>query len=164
MNNQSAFYNGPHPVGTMEITMEGKKVLSIQFLKKYTSSTPITSLDPSMKFFFDELDQYFKKDLKTFQTQVSLHGSEFEIKVWQELLKIPYANIRSYKDIAKGIGDINGVRAVGGANGRNKIPILIPCHRVIGNNGSLTGYSGGLEIKSWLLHHEGAIAEQLQVF
>ena len=122
------------------------------------------SVNKVMKQCFRELDEYFDKKRKQFGIKTVLAGSDFEIQVWNELKKIPYAKTISYKELAKRLGDIKKVRAVGGANARNKLPILFPCHRVIGEDGSLTGFGGGLEIKSWLLQHEGAINEQLEIF
>ncbi len=160
MNIQTAFYESP--IGTMKITLENDLVSGIQFQNEDTKAD--TPEHPAMKFLFQELDAYFNGNLEVFASKVSISGTQFETKVWNTLRDIPYAQIRSYKDIAKLLGDVNSVRAVGGANGRNRIPILIPCHRVIGEDGSLTGFSGGIERKSWLLHHEGAIAEQLTFF
>ncbi len=160
MKTYNAFYESP--IGTLKIIMEGDSVSSIQFQKEYTQAD--TPEHPSMKYLYKELDAYFDGILKTFKSKILMNGSDFETKVWNELRNIPYAQTKSYKDVAILLGDINSVRAVGGANGRNRIPILIPCHRVIGEDGSLAGFSGGVERKSWLLHHEGAIAEQLTIF
>jgi methylated-DNA-[protein]-cysteine S-methyltransferase len=84
--------------------------------------------------------------------------------VWNELLTIPYGKTISYLELAIRIGDINSIRAVGLANGQNPIAILVPCHRVIGKNGDLAGYGGGVDKKIWLLNHEGAFSEQLKLF
>ena len=91
-------------------------------------------------------------------------GTDFEKRVWQELRKIPFARTISYKQLALKFGDINKSRAVGRANSRNRIPLIIPCHRVIGEDGSLTGFAGGVERKAWLLKHEGTLNEQLDIF
>ena len=85
---------------------------------------------------------------------LDIQGTEFQQKVWNELLKIPFGSTRSYMDIAKSLGDPKSIRAVGTANGKNKISIIIPCHRVIGTDGSLTGFGGGIQRKKWLLEHE----------
>jgi methylated-DNA-[protein]-cysteine S-methyltransferase len=96
--------------------------------------------------------------------EIHLSGSEFQNKVWNELLTVSYGRTISYLELAIRIGDINSVRAVGLANGQNPIAIVVPCHRVIGKNGDLIGYGGGMDKKLWLLQHEGAFADQLKLF
>jgi methylated-DNA-[protein]-cysteine S-methyltransferase len=150
------------PVGPIEITVTKDAVTGLKF--NSTANSQKGPVNEVMKQCFIELDEYFDKKRIQFDIKTELTGSDFEIQVWKELQKIPYAKTISYKDLAKRLGDIKKVRAVGGANARNKIPILFPCHRVIGEDGSLTGFAGGLEIKSWLLQHEGAISEQLEIF
>ncbi len=105
-----------------------------------------------------ELDAFAEGSLKKFSTKFdfkAMKATDFQIKVWKELLRIPFGSLRSYQDIALRLGDKNLVRAVGGANGKNHIPIIIPCHRVISKDGGLGGYSGGLERKRKLLKIEG---------
>jgi len=111
-----------------------------------------------------ELDEYFYRGRKFFTVELDPQGSEFQKKVWNALLEIPYGETTSYEAIAIRVGDINTIRAVGLANGQNPISIIIPSHRVIGKRGDLTGYGGGLENKEWLLYHEGAILRQLSLF
>lgn len=101
-----------------------------------------------------QLDQYFRGERRAFELPLALDGSEFQRRVWNELLKIPYGETVSYGEIAARIGNPKAVRAVGLANGSNHIAIVVPCHRVIGANGSLTGYGGGLPIKTKLLELE----------
>jgi methylated-DNA-[protein]-cysteine S-methyltransferase len=101
-----------------------------------------------------QLDQYFKGKRKTFDVEFELKGSVFQKKVWYELLKIPYGKTVSYGEIAAGIGNPKAARAVGMAAGKNPVAIIVPCHRVIGKNGSLTGFGGGLETKKYLLDLE----------
>lgn len=104
------------------------------------------------------LDEYFSGSLKALhRLAVRLDGTAFENAVWEELIRIPLGETRTYAEIAKQIGKPQASRAVGAANGRNPIGVLVPCHRVIGANGSLTGYGGGLSRKQWLLDHEGAL-------
>jgi len=92
-------------------------------------------------------------------------GTDFQKAVWQQLAAIPYGQTASYGDIARALGNPQAVRAVGAANGQNPISIIIPCHRVIGSNGKLTGYGGGLWRKEWLLEHEGRLAgQQIRLF
>jgi methylated-DNA-[protein]-cysteine S-methyltransferase len=102
-----------------------------------------------------ELDEYFSGSRKRFTVQLDFAGTEFQNKVWNALRTIPFGETRSYGDIADQIGSSKAVRAVGAANGRNPIPIIVPCHRVIGADGTLTGFGGGLEIKARLLALEG---------
>ena len=101
-----------------------------------------------------ELEQYFAGSLRDFTVPIKLHGTPFQLAVWQELLKIPYGETRSYKDIACAIGKPKATRAVGGANHNNPISIIVPCHRVIASDGTLGGYGGGLDIKRRLLELE----------
>jgi methylated-DNA-[protein]-cysteine S-methyltransferase len=106
----------------------------------------------------DALARYFEGDLAAFDgIEAVARGTAFQERVWGALRKIPAGRTASYADIAQQIGQPTAVRAVGLANGRNPVPIIIPCHRIIGRDGSLTGFGGGLERKAWLLRHEGAL-------
>ncbi len=107
--------------------------------------------------YITELEEYVTRVRQDFSIPVDLYGTAFQVAVWQDLLRIPYGETRSYQEIAQHLGRPRAVRAVGGANGANPVPIVVPCHRVIGKNGSLTGYSGGLDIKTLLLQHEGLL-------
>lgn len=104
-----------------------------------------------------QLSRYFEKKQTVFQLPLQPRGTPFQMAVWEKLEEIPLGNTRSYKDIAVAIGNPKAVRAVGQANGRNPIPIIIPCHRVVLSSGKLGGFSSGVEIKDWLLRHEGVI-------
>ena len=101
-----------------------------------------------------QLNAYFNNQIKDFDLPLDLEGTDFQKRVWNELLKIPFGKTKSYMDIACAIGDPKTIRAVGMANGSNKIAIIVPCHRVIGSDGSLTGYAGGMARKKWLLEFE----------
>jgi methylated-DNA-[protein]-cysteine S-methyltransferase len=101
-----------------------------------------------------QLRAYFRRDLKQFDLPLAPVGTPFQLKVWQALRDIPYGELVSYKTLAEAIGQPNAVRAVGGANGKNPIPIIVPCHRVIGSDGSLTGFGGGLATKQRLIDLE----------
>lgn len=105
-----------------------------------------------------QLTEYFNGNRQSFDLTLSPSGTEFQCQVWQQLQQIPFGKTCSYQDIAQGINRPKSVRAVGAANGRNPLPIVIPCHRVIGADGSLTGFGGGLEAKRYLLQLEGVIA------
>ncbi len=102
----------------------------------------------------DQLDAYFNGNLKTFDLDLDIQGTEFQKSVWQELVKIPYGETIHYGEMARRIGNPNACRAVGMANGKNPISIIIPCHRVIGKDGSLTGFGGGMDVKKQLLEFE----------
>lgn len=103
-----------------------------------------------------QLREYFAGDRKVFDLKLNFQGTEFQKSVWAALLRIPFGETRTYRDIAVELGNSNATRAVGAANGRNPISIIAPCHRVIGADGSLTGFAGGLEIKAHLLNLENA--------
>jgi len=102
-----------------------------------------------------QLEQYFNGTRQTFELPLDLRGTPFQVKVWQALTNIPYGSVCSYKDIGRAIQSEKAVRAVGGANNRNPVPVVVPCHRVIGADGSMVGYGGGLDIKTRLLSLEG---------
>lgn len=104
-----------------------------------------------------QLERYFQGDLTTFDLPLSPRGTGFQLSVWQTLQSVPYGQTCSYREIAVAIGAPRAVRAVGAANGRNPLCLVVPCHRVIGANGKLTGYAGGLDRKRWLLQHERAL-------
>ena len=109
----------------------------------------------------DQLEAYFKGELKTFDLQLNLCGTCFQKRVWQELVNIPYGETVSYGELAERIGNPKACRAVGLANGKNPISIIIPCHRVIGKNGSLTGFGGGLDVKKKLLEMEKKVKNKV---
>lgn len=112
-----------------------------------------------------QLSQYFAKERTHFDIQLLPEGTEFQKKVWHQLQTIHFGKTISYSDLAVALGDIKTIRAAGTANGKNPIPIIIPCHRVIGKDGSMVGFSGGLEKKEWLLQHEDAIKGiQMKIF
>ncbi|MCP4686490.1 MAG: methylated-DNA--[protein]-cysteine S-methyltransferase [Desulfobacterales bacterium] len=103
-----------------------------------------------------QLAEYFDGKRREFELELSFEGTDFQKRVWRRLLEVPFGRLASYKDIAEAVGSPRAVRAVGAANGANPIAIIAPCHRVIGSNGKLVGYGGGLWRKEWLLKHEGA--------
>lgn len=101
-----------------------------------------------------QLQEYFKGERKQFHFKINAQGTDFQKRVWQELLNIPYGKTTSYLKLSQQLGDVKAIRAVANANGKNPLWIIVPCHRVIGSDGSLTGYAGGLQRKQWLLEHE----------
>jgi len=139
------------PIGIIEIKANEKGICGLNFVEKEGNNGSIYQLMDTCMF---QLDEYFKGTRTTFDLALSPEGTDFQNRVWQELLKIPYGKTVSYLDIAHSLGDRNKIRAVGNANGKNKISIIIPCHRVIGSNNALTGYAGGLWRKRWLLDFE----------
>ncbi|MCR8643083.1 methylated-DNA--[protein]-cysteine S-methyltransferase [Paenibacillus sp. N1-5-1-14] len=108
-----------------------------------------------LRHVFEQLEAYFTGDLTEFNVELDLRGTDFQMRVWQALRGIPYGCIASYKDIAIAVGSPKGVRAVGGANHNNPVALIVPCHRVIGANGAMVGFGGGLPIKESLLKLEG---------
>ena len=105
----------------------------------------------------EQLNEYFARSRTTFDLPLDPAGSPFERRVWEALRAIPYGSTVSYGELARRLGDPRATRAVGAANGKNPIPIIVPCHRVVGARGELTGFGGGLDRKRWLLEHEGAV-------
>jgi methylated-DNA-[protein]-cysteine S-methyltransferase len=102
-----------------------------------------------------QLDEYFLGERRTFAVKLDLRGTDFQMKVWKALRSVEFGRTVTYKDLAKAVGCPAGTRAVGGANHSNPVSIIVPCHRVVGSDGRLTGYGGGLWRKDWLLRHEG---------
>ena len=149
------------PVGNLLIESQNDRITTVSF---FNGSISDQNLTPVIEQCISQLDEYFFKGRKFFDVELELIGTEFQKRVWQELLNIPYGRTWSYLTLATALGDPNLVRAVGLANGDNPVAIIVPCHRVIGANGDLIGYGGGLDKKEWLLNHEGAIAEQLRLF
>ena len=154
-----AYYESP--VGPLLIESENDKITVVGFLRSERLEENHT---PVVDQCIQELDEYFFQGRKFFTVELDPVGSAFQKSVWSELTNIPYGRTISYEELAIRVGDIKSIRAVGLANGQNPIAIIIPCHRVIGKNGDLVGYGGGLDNKTWLLLHEGAFAEQLKLF
>ena len=141
--------------GLIEITAGEKGIISLCFTKKKSSFSSDSKRFPvHLKECIRQLDEYFKGNRKKFDLSLTLSGTDFQMKVWNELKKIPFGKTASYKDIALKSGNVKAVRAVGNANSKNKIAVIIPCHRVIGSDGKLSGYAGGVKRKKWLLEHE----------
>ncbi|WP_335738289.1 methylated-DNA--[protein]-cysteine S-methyltransferase [Rheinheimera metallidurans] len=139
------------PLGPIKIQANDKGITEIAFVSSTLSATNTSSLTKQAAL---QLSAYFAGELNQFNLPLDATGTVFQQQVWHALCDIPFGTTRSYGDIAQQINNIKAVRAVGGANGRNPIAIVVPCHRVIGANGTLTGYNGGLDKKTWLLKHE----------
>jgi methylated-DNA-[protein]-cysteine S-methyltransferase len=140
----------PSPVGDIQLHADADGRLTGLYLRHDGTGAPDGPFDAAR----EQLDAYFAGELEAFDLPLAPHGTPFQLRVWEQLAKIPFAETISYKELALRLGDPKVVRAVGLANGRNPISIVVPCHRVIGANGTLTGYGGGLERKRFLLELE----------
>lgn len=152
-------------IGWIKITASEKGIRELEFEKD--GSKNINSNNSHIKECRKQLEEYFKGKRKEFTVSIDWNGTEFQQKVWDYLLTIPYGETTSYMHIAKVLGDEKAVRAVGTANGKNNIAIIVPCHRVIGSDGSLTGYAYGVWRKDWLLNHEkeySGAEKQMEMF
>jgi len=144
------YYFYKTPIGRLQIFSDSEYITRISFFEKKMQGA-IEKETPLIKRMYSELEEYFAGKRKSFDVPVKPEGTSFQQSTWDALLKIPHGETRSYKQIAEMIGKPAACRAVGMANNRNPIPIVIPCHRVVGANGDLTGYAGGLEVKRKLL-------------
>lgn len=142
------------PIGTLTIKASKRRITHVEFTDSAQEprSTYPNKITDTCK---QQLNEYFLGKRKVFNVALDQQGTDFQTSVWDCLLKIPFGETASYQDIAKMIDNPKAVRAVGAANGKNPIAIIVPCHRIIGSNGTLTGYAGGLDRKYWLLKHEG---------
>ena len=149
MQTYQAFFKSP--IGLLEIISDSTSILSCNFVEKegITKELPDILVRTLTQF-----EEFFRKERKDFDVPITPVGTDFQQKVWLELLHIPYGKTITYKELASRIGQEKAVRAVGNANGKNPISIIIPCHRVIGSDGNLVGYGGGLDRKKWLLEFE----------
>ena len=146
------------PIGTAKIIGNNEGIISVTVIEdKIETSTQISKCLESC---IVQLDEYFQGNRTRFDLKLNPQGTDFQKKVWDELLNIPFGKTRSYLEQTKKIGDPKAIRAVAAANGKNPIWIIIPCHRVIGSDGSLTGYAGGIWRKKWLLEHENPSPQQ----
>jgi methylated-DNA-[protein]-cysteine S-methyltransferase len=145
-----AYYQSP--VGLIEVGATAAALTVLYFVEAARHEPTET---PLLAQALQQLDEYFAERRTTFTVPLHFHGTAFQQRVWQQLLTVPYGETTSYLTIATAIGNPKAVRAVGAANGQNPISIIAPCHRIIGSDGSLIGYGGGLWRKEWLLRHEG---------
>lgn len=132
----------------------------LRWSKKWLGTDQVTYDADSNRETITQLEAYFQGRLHEFSVPIDMHGTPFQLKVWNALRNIPYGETRSYKDIALAIGATKAVRAIGGANHHNPVSIIVPCHRVIGSNGALVGYGSGLHLKEYLLTLENVIGDQ----
>lgn len=140
-------------IGRIKISEKDEKIIGLVF-SDYKKENEIEKETELIKKAYTQLEEYLSGKRTEFDIEIEMIGTEFQKKVWKELLNIPYGETRSYKDIAIAIGNGKACRAVGNANNKNPIAIIVPCHRVVGSNGSMTGYAGELDIKEKLLKIE----------
>lgn len=153
----------PSPVGPLTLASDGRALTWVEFENpKWPCRTrDAWTRDDDHPFFARaraQLDEYFAGARTEFDLELAPSGTEFQMKVWARLRHIPYGETISYAQLARDVGDVKATRAVGAANGQNPISIVVPCHRVIGSNGSLTGFGGGIERKKRLLALEASVA------
>lgn len=165
------------PIGPLFLAASTKGLVALEFdarlpgqqtirpnprdLREESKSIRFDPSDEAMRAYIRELEEYFAGTRREFSFALDLRGTEFQIACWRALLAIPYGETRTYADIARAVGRPQGFRAVGMANNRNPIAIVVPCHRVIASDGTLCGYGGGLDIKRKLLELEGALSGTL---
>lgn len=142
------------PLGPMQAASDDKQLHYLNFVDSIEDLEAMPGPTEPLRSIAKELDLYFSGKLKRFETPLFFQGTPFQKRVWAELLTIPYAQTCSYADVAAAIGKPKACRAVGSANGRNRLALIIPCHRVINASGKSGGYGGGMERKEWLLQHE----------
>ncbi len=154
------------PIGRISAGASEKGICFVHFIdehdslwrenlaKKFNAELILSESNIILTQLKTELEEYFNGSRQVFSVQLDLQGTTFQVKVWNELLNILYGETRTYLQQAKAFGDVRAIRAIATTNGKNNIAIIIPCHRIIGSNGSLTGYAGGLEKKKWLIELE----------
>lgn len=142
------------PLGNLQIVVSKNGIQNLSFSDIPVSAQPANNLLAKTA---QQLKEYFSGERTAFDLPLVPEGTEFQQRVWQALREIPFGQTITYGQLSKKLGDPDAVRAVGTANGKNPIAIIIPCHRVIGSDQKLTGYAGGIERKRWLLQHEGAL-------
>ena len=159
MNVSTAFYSSP--IGILKVDASADFISSILFVKTINGEdinesalTIKPTENPLIQKCIDQLQQYFEGNLQVFYLFLQQSGTIFQQKVWEQLRLIPYGRTISYQQLSVQINNVKAIRAVGTANGSNHLSIVVPCHRIIGSNGSLVGYSGDLWRKKWLLDHE----------
>ncbi|MGG6229444.1 methylated-DNA--[protein]-cysteine S-methyltransferase [Tenacibaculum sp. SDUM215027] len=153
---QTTYYKTP--IGIAKIKGDQNGIQSISVIDDDIET--LTEVPTCLQECVTQLDEYFAGTRKEFDLKMNPQGTVFQQSVWDELLNIPFGRTRSYLEQTKQLGDVKAIRAVASANSKNPIWIIIPCHRVIGSNGSLTGYAGGIWRKKWLLEHESGIKQQ----
>ena len=146
------------PLGPVEILANDEGITALRFVSRSKTRAAKTSgsgaRSPFLAEAVRELEEYFAGERRAFTVRLDLRGTPFELTVWRALLEVPFGRTVSYGELGRSVGKPRAARAVGGANHRNPVSIIVPCHRVVGADGDLTGYGGGLWRKEWLLEHE----------
>jgi len=145
------------PIGYLEVTGSDMGIRTLEFLDFRVRPEHVPAF---LKDCVTQLEEYFHGTRRQFDVKLDLRGSPFQLAVWKELLKLPYGTTITYLELARRMNNVKALRAVGGANGHNPVSIIVPCHRIIGSNGRLVGYRGGLKRKKWLLEHEHAFSQR----
>jgi len=161
LSTQTTYYKTP--IGTAKIVGDKNGIQSVSVLDEdFSNELEVTNsnIPECLQECVTQLEDYFKGKRNNFDLKLNPQGTDFQKRVWEELLNIPYNKTRTYLEQSKALGDVKAIRAVASANGKNPIWIIIPCHRVIGSDGSLTGYAGGIWRKKWLLAHENPVKQQ----
>jgi len=151
------------PLGKIELKGDNDGLTAVTFRDDICTESTIEEIPKELAEAATQLNHYFEGKITHFDLKLNPAGTDFQHRVWQQLEKIPFGKTRSYMDMARDLGDAKVIRAAASANGKNPIGIIIPCHRVIGSDGTLTGYAGGLWRKKWLLKHESP-ARQTSLF
>lgn len=151
---ETAYIKTPLGIAKLEGDEDGLSVISVFDDGEITEVIPEVLEDAVY-----QLQEYFRGERTTFSLTLNPAGTDFQKKVWDALLQIPYGKTYSYLELSKVLGDPKAIRAVAAANGKNPLWIMVPCHRIIGSDGSLTGYAGGLHRKKWLLEHESPVTQ-----
>jgi len=154
-------YTMETPLGMLRITGDVEGVAEVAFVDE--SMKAAVEIPLSLKPVVTQLEEYFNKDRSEFDLKLNPNGTAFQKKVWKTLSEVKFGRTKSYQQIANELGDPKVIRAAASANGKNPIAIIVPCHRIVGSDGSLTGYAGGLHRKKWLLEHESSI-KQTELF
>jgi len=152
---ETVYINTPLGIAKIAGNSDGVSVISVGYEEEISTVIPF-----ELQNAVSQLNDYFEGKRTAFDFRLNPHGTEFQQKVWLALLEIPFGKTVSYLELSKKLGDIKAIRAVASANGKNPLWIVVPCHRVIGTDGSLTGYAGGLWRKKWLLEHENPTTQQ----
>lgn len=156
------------PIGKLRITADDEAITTLYFMLEVDDiELEQINMNDVLAKCIEQLDLYFKGELREFDLKLNPSGTEFQKRVWNEVLKIPFGKTKSYLELSRMVGNEKSIRAVARANGENKIAIIIPCHRIIGSDKSLTGYAAGIWRKKWLLEHEAAVISnerQLSLF
>ena len=155
-SNQTAYYKTP--IGTAKIVGDKNGISAVTVIDDAMETS--LEIPEVLQDCVQQLTEYFNGTRTEFNLKLNPQGTDFQKKVWKELLLVPYGKTKTYLEQSKQLGDVKAIRAVASANGKNPIWILIPCHRIIGSDGSLTGYAGGIWRKKWLLEHENPSTQQ----